>query len=115
MLRSKLIAADKSKRIPQEGELYTRIEYDGRTFDIHYGYYEECDRQNPLVDPVPVYPDFISVPMSDSEGSPFCTEMQDACRHYAGPSLEDGCFSCKYYRRAVDRIGICSCQERRLE
>ena len=37
------------ENIPQEGDLYARIEHGGRTFDLYYGYYEECDRQNPLV------------------------------------------------------------------
>lgn len=98
---------------PKEGDLYARIEHGGRTFELYYGYYEECDRQNPLVNPVPLYPDFLARPQYDNEGYPFATEIQDACEYYLGKSYDDGCYSCKHYRRVIDFVGICTCEKRR--
>ena len=100
---------------PQEGDLYARIEHAGRTFELYYGYYEECDRYNPLVKPVPLYPDFIERPQYDDDGYPFATEMQDVCLYYVGKFHEDGCYGCKHYRRLIDFIGLCTCEARRQE
>lgn len=115
MLRRTKKPLKREEEIPQEGDLYRRIECGGCTFELYYGYYEECDRKNPLVLPVPIYPDFVSQPRYDKEGRPFATEMQDACEQYVGHSIDEGCYSCKHYRHAVDYIGICTCEERRLE
>lgn len=98
---------------PKEGDLYARIEHEGRTFELFYGYYEECDRQNPMVKPVPLYPDFVARPQYDNDGCPFATEMQDACELYVGKDPDDGCYTCKYYRRVLDFIGLCTCEQRR--
>ena len=98
---------------PKEGDLYARIEHEGRTFELYYGYYEECDRQNPMVPPVPLYPDFVARPQYDNEGYPFATEMQDACPYYFGKSYDDGCYKCEHYRRLIDFIGLCTCEVRR--
>ena len=32
----------------EEGELYKVVTTFGKTFELRYGYYEECDRQSPL-------------------------------------------------------------------
>lgn len=98
---------------PKEGDLYTRIEHGGRTFELYYGYYEECDRQNPLVKPIPVYPNFVERPQYDNDGYPFATEMQDACPYYIGKHPDDGCYACKHYERVIEFIGVCTCEQRR--
>ena len=99
---------------PKEGDLYARIEHAGHTFDLYYGYYEECDRQNPMVRPVPLYPDFLKHPQYDEKGRPFVTEMQDCCPYYVGNLRDDGCYGCGHYCRLIDFIGICTCEVRRL-
>lgn len=102
------------EEFPQEGDLYARIEHKGHTFEIYYGYYEECDRQNPLVPPVPLYPDFLTHPQYDLEGYPFATEMQDVCLYYVGKDREDGCYACQHYKRLIEFVGLCTCAMRRL-
>lgn len=115
MFKRFLKNAQQEENVPREGDLYARIEHDGSTFEIYYGYYEECDRQNPMVLPVPLYPDFVQRPQYDKEGQPFVTEMQDACRLYSGKTYDDGCYTCKYYRRVLDYIGVCTCEKRRKQ
>lgn len=102
------------ENVPQEGDLYARIEHAGHTFDLYYGYYEECDRQNPMVRPVPLYPDFLAHPQYDSDGYPFATEMQDACLYYVGNLRDDGCYACEHYHHLIDFIGVCTCEVRRI-
>ena len=46
---------------PTEGALYKTVEIEGKRFSLYYGYYEECDRENPFCDPIPIYPDFLKV------------------------------------------------------
>ena len=115
MLKRKPSLTDKTGNSPREGDLYARISVGGCTFDLYYGYYEECDRQNPLVRPIPIYPDFVKQPQYDQEGHPFATDMQDVCGYYAGDSPDDGCFSCRHYRRAADFIGVCLCKQRQVK
>ncbi len=93
-----------------EGELYKILNIDGCIFEIKYGYYEECDRKNPVVEPMPIYPDFIKNPVYTSDGSPFVTKMQDVCRYYNGKDIVDKeCAECEYYRHGDELIGICTC------
>ena len=106
-------AAEDARECICEGDLYKRIEYGGRTFELRYGYYEECDRHNPLVGPVPIYPDFVANPVYDREGRPFVTDMQDACAHYKGTSPEDGCYSCCNHQSGSEFLGICLCEANR--
>ena len=115
MFKRLLRLNQQEENIPQEGDLYARIEHAGRTFDLYYGYYEECDRQNPMVRPVPLYPDFITYPQFDDDGYPFATEMQDVCPYYVGNPHDDGCYGCEHYRRLIDFIGICTCEVRRAD
>lgn len=115
MLKRLLRRNRQEEDVPKEGDLYARIEHAGRTFELYYGYYEECDRQNPMVHPVPLYPDFITYPQYDNEGYPFATEMQDVCPYYVGNLHDDGCYGCEHYRRLIDFIGICTCAVRRKE
>lgn len=97
----------------REGELYRVIALEGREFAVYYGYYEECDRQNPLCGLVPIYPDFRRTPVYSSEGYPFATDMQDPCRYFTGEDPDAGCYGCRHYRRGADFIGLCHCEENR--
>jgi hypothetical protein len=109
MLKRSLKCNRQDEELPKEGDLYARIEHNGRTFELYYGYYEECDRQNPMVPPVPLYPDFLAKPQYDDNGYPFATEMQDACSYYIGKDPDDGCYTCMHYRSLIDFIGLCTC------
>ena len=110
MLKRILRINQQEKDVPKEGDLYARIEHEGRTFELYYGYYEECDRQNPMVHPVPLYPNFVEHPQYDNEGYPFATEMQDACRYYEGkPGKYNDCAECQYYLHGDELLGICTC------
>jgi len=95
---------------PMEGDLYKVINLYGHTFSLYYGYYERCDRENPAVDPMPIYPDFLSEPMFTNEGFAFVTKMQDPCKHYSGKSGRfNECAECHYYLHGDDLLGICTC------
>lgn len=99
---------------PGEGELYRIIDLHGCQFPIYYGYYDERDRSNPTVDPMPVYPDFIAQPGYTPEGYRFVTKMQDACPYYIGnPAKEKECAECSHYCHGEDLLGICKCEMQR--
>ena len=94
-----------------EGELCKVVCTFGKTFELRYGYYEECDRQNPLCKPVVIYPDFLCEPVYTEQGEPFVTMVQDACKSYKGEAkrtLDTTCAECKYFRRGEDWFGICT-------
>ena len=96
----------------EEGELYKVVTTFGKTFELRYGYYEECDRQSPLCDPVVIYPDFTKEPVYTDEGMPFVTMMQDACPYYNGEkkrTADSTCDECKYFGHGEDWFGICTC------
>ena len=93
---------------PVEGALYKTINLHGRQFSIYYGYYDELDRQNPMTDPMPIYPDLLADPQFTPDGYRFVTKMQDACPHFDGHSGPDKeCAECLYYRHGDDLLGIC--------
>ena len=93
----------------KEGDLYKKIEIFGEIFEIYYGYYEKRERDNPQIEPMPIYPDFIINPKFTKDGYPFVTKMQDACAYYKGkPSKYSECAECEYYRHGDDFLGICS-------
>ena len=111
---SKLIRNDFPVADPphKEGDLYKIITTHGKTFELRYGYYEECDRQSPLCEPIVIYPDFIKEPVYTDEGIPFVTVMQDACKSYRGETKrtpDTTCADCIYFRCGEDWIGICAC------
>ena len=115
---SKLIQNDlpQQKTVPKEGDLYKVVNTYGRTFEMRYGYYEECDRQSPLCDPVVIYPDFIKEPVYTDDGTPFVTMMQDACRSYKGGAkrtVDTTCADCKYFERGEEWFGVCKCKLRK--
>ena len=96
----------------EEGELYKVVTTFGKTFELRYGYYEECDRQSPLCNPVVIYPDFTKEPLYTDEGTPFVTMMQDACPYYKGEkkkTQDSTCDECKYFGHGEDWFGICTC------
>ena len=100
----------------QEGELFKVIHIHGKQFPIYYGYYEECDRNNPVVEPMPIYPDFLTQPQYTEDGFPFVTKMQSACRYYRGQSAnEQDCAECEYYKHGDELLGICVCMRNRVE
>ncbi len=95
-----------------EGELYKTIELCGRTFTLYYGYYEECDRQNPLCDPIVIYPDFLKNPIYTDDGKPFVTVIQNACSHFKGKAKrtpDTTCAECICFEPGEDWIAICNC------
>ena len=99
---------------PKEGDVYKVIAACGRTFTIYYGYYEEKERLDPTIEPMPIYPDFIKEPIYSEEGRPLVTLMQDACEHYEHKSgSERDCSSCRYFERCRDMFGICLSEKRK--
>lgn len=100
--------------VHNEGDLYKIVELWGCQFPLYYGYYEPCDRDNPAVEPMPIYPDFTKEPQFTENGYPFVTKMQDICHFYqgkAGPFAE--CADCMYYLHGDELIGVCTCVQNR--
>ena len=96
--------------------MFKIIHAHGKLFPIYYGYYEDCDRVNPAVEPMPIYPDFITEPQYTQEGFPFVTKMQTVCAHYRGRSAkEQDCADCEYYKHGDELLGICVCMKNRVE
>ena len=95
-----------------EGELYKTVELFGRTFTLYYGYYEECDRQSPLCEPVILYPDFQREPLYTEDGKPFVTLIQDACPRFDGAAVrtaDSTCAECHSFQQGEEWFGICHC------
>ena len=93
----------------KEGDLYKIITTYGKTFELRYGYYGECDRK---YEPNVIYPDFIKKPLYTDNGEPFVTMVQDVCKSYRGEAKrtpDTTCCECKYFQRGDDWIGICTC------
>ena len=100
--------------IHKEGELYKRINAHGVTFEIFYGYYDEKDRQNPLIEPFEMYPDFIEAPVYAADGAPFVTAMQKPCEHFQGlTDVDNTCYQCAHFEKCEDLLGICRCRSNR--
>ena len=100
----------------KEGDLYKIVTTFGKTFELRYGYYEECDRQSPLCKPVVIYPDFLGEPVYTDNGEPFVTLVQDACKSYKGEAKRTPnttCEECKYFQRGEDWFGICTFSKNR--
>ena len=107
---------DSYKEPNAEGDLYKSLNVFGCDFHIYYGYYEDCDRQNPFVDPMPIYTDFIKNPQYTKNGLPFVTKMQGACSYYKGKDTkEKDCAECRHYLHGAELLGVCTCYERRLK
>ena len=100
------------RAVPKEGDLYKVVTVFGKTFELWYGYYEDYERENPTVEPMPIYPNFRKEPLYTDEGEPFVTMMQDACKSYIGDAKrtpDTTCCECKYFQQGEDWIGICLC------
>lgn len=93
----------------KEGDLFKELSVNGRTFKIYYGYYEECERSNPLIEPMPIYPNFIQNPEYTDDGNPYVTKTQDACIHYKGRITKfRECAECAFFAHGEDFIGVCT-------
>ena len=104
------------ERIPllKEGDLYRIIQLHGHTFPLYYGYYADCERENPTIDPMPIYPDFLANPQYTADGFPFVTKMQDACPYYKGNKTNcNECAECEYYAHGDELLGLCICPKNR--
>lgn len=99
----------------KEGEIYREIDLHGKRFIIRYGYYDERERQSAYNEPIPIFPDFIALPVYTDDGYPFVTAIQDTCACFEGRCDEDGCHGCKYYECGDDLIGICKCPKNKLK
>ena len=101
---------------PKEGDLFKVIHLYGRTFEIRYGFYEECDRHNRYAEPMELYPDFVKEPQYTDEGVPFITAMQAPCSRFRGKKRNDNstCGDCSFYRHGDELIGICTCPDNQL-
>ncbi len=97
----------------KEGNLYKSLKVAGTTFDIHYGYHSDMERD--WWEPTPIYPDFLREPQFTSDGEPYTRADQDICRHYcpkASVSGEEWCNDCSHFQMGEDIIGVCKSKER---
>ena len=99
--------------VPKEGDIYKELSVRDKTFTIHYGYYEEYERNSKFNDPIPIYPDFSKAPVYTDDGIPFATAMQDVCPHFMGKPETDGetCMDCYHFHKYEDLIGLCNCHK----
>ncbi len=95
---------------PKEGDLFKIIQIHGKTFEIRYGFYEECDRHNQFAEPIEIYPDFIRHPQHTDDGIPFITAIQTPCIHFSGKkNANSTCEECSYYQHCEELLGLCTC------
>lgn len=100
--------------IVREGEIYRSIIIEGVLFEIRYGFYEECERNNEELSPI--YPDFIETPMFTAKGQPFALGYQDCCNEFSRKNErfeENWCVNCIFFDKKEDYIGICRCEKKR--
>lgn len=93
---------------PKEGDLYKEIVVEGKCFRLHYGYYEEFERNAPFSEPIPIYPDFAREPQYTDKGRPLVTAMQDVCESYRGKEGGDSCADCLYFQKREELFGLCT-------
>lgn len=98
---------------PKEGDLYKEVTVGGKSFRLCYGYYEAFERESPLNDPMPIYPDFIKNPIYTDEGIPIVTAMQDVCTTYHGRINGDSCSDCVFFLKSEELFGLCHSPENR--
>ena len=102
--------------IPKEGDLFKIIRLCGETFEIRYGFYEECDRHTKYAEPIEIYPNFLKEPQFTDEGLAFVTAVQVPCEFFSAKKNENStCEECSYYRHGEELIGICSCPMNKKE
>ncbi|MBR4971572.1 MAG: hypothetical protein IKY59_01215 [Oscillospiraceae bacterium] len=113
MLSQLFLQESRSTATPKEGDVYKVLQIHQRQIELRYGYYEAQERENPDIDPMPIYPDFLKDPWFTDEGFPFVTKMQDVCEHYQGKAADYcECAECSFYSHGDDLIGICVCPHR---
>ena len=101
---------------PKEGDLYKVIQLHGKSFEIRYGFYEECDRYSQFAEPMEIYPDFLRSPQYTDDGEPFATAIQSPCEYFEGKRNENStCEECGYYQQGEELLGICICRQKRRE
>ena len=101
---------------PKEGDLYKIIRLYGKTFEIRYGFYEECDRHTLFAEPMEIYPDFIKEPRYTEDGIPFATAIQTPCEKFSGEMDDNStCEECSFYRSGEELLGICICPQRKID
>ena len=109
---AKLLGLDTEQQTqcPKEGDLFKIIKLAGKTFEIRYGFYEECDRHTKYAEPIEIYPNFLHDPQFTDDGLPFVTAVQVPCEYFKGnPNENSTCEECSYYQHGEELIGICSC------
>ncbi len=97
----------------KEGGLYRSLNVRGTTFNIHYGYYSDAERE--IWEPAPIFPDFIKQPQFTELGEPYTTADQDICEHFEPKpqvSGENWCNDCIFFSLEEEIIGICKCIKR---
>ncbi len=102
--------------IHREGELYKILSVCGKSFEVHYGYYSETERN--MWEPTPIYPNFTEHPVYTDEGRPFVTAEQAVCEHYKPKQMVSGenwCNDCKYFCTGEELIGVCNCSQRQIK
>ena len=115
---AKLLGLDTEQQnsVPKEGDLFKIIRLCGKTFEIRYGFYEECDRHTKYAEPIEIYPDFLKEPQFTDDGFPFVTAVQTPCEYFNGKENENStCEECAYYQHGEELIGICSCPMNKKE
>lgn len=111
-----LLGKDVKAPAHKEGDLFKKLLVFGEDFEIFYGYYEDFERQNKEIEPMPIYPDFLKDPKHTADGFPFVTKMQDGCKNYKGrPNRYTECAECEFYKHGDDFIGICICPQNKAE
>lgn len=104
---------DNEEFVPKEGMLYKTVTVSGKSFDLYYGYYEDIDRSNNVLDVI--YPDFIKNPAYAENGKPIVTAMQDGCIFFTGETSDACCGDCAYYKKEADLFGVCTSPDNRLK
>ena len=100
---------------PKEGDLSKIIRLRGSTFEIRYGFYEECDRHTRFAEPMAIYPNFIMEPRYTDDGIPFATSMQSPCDEFKGKRDENStCGDCFHYHHCEELMGICTCSMKKI-
>ncbi len=101
---------------PKEGDLFKIIQSHGKSFEIRYGFYEDCDRHSHYAEPMEIYPDFIREPQHTDEGIPFITAIQNPCKNFSGKMDENStCEECLFYESCEELLGICTCPENKKD
>ena len=113
------IVKPEERAVPKEGDLFKVIVAHGKSFELRYGYYTDTDRENPYIEPMEMYPNFIENPLYTDEGIPFVTAMQKVCKHFklkdkhSDQGEDNVCFGCSHYEKCEELLGVCTCKARR--